>query len=201
MVKKVRNRVLLPRKFTLASVECSVIKWKWSPVTNVRSLLVREMYSDNGTLSPCSLQYWLMNHCVQNTTSRRSLFEKLRNSEIIFLIIVSLKSRMKNSIIQELNAEVDRIIGNKLFAVKSWQRYDQVYKLYIQTVHRVAKWKKKTVYWQNLFMKSFKFVSCQFQGWTSCRSFAPGLHVAYQAYTPSLYEFCSLILCARKRDS
>ena len=43
------------------------------------------------------------------------MFEKLRNSEIIFLIIVSLKSGMENSIIQELNAEADRIIGNTFF--------------------------------------------------------------------------------------
>ena len=43
-------------------------------------------------------------------TSGLSVFEKLKNSEIIFLIIVSLKSGMENSIIQELNAEVDRII-------------------------------------------------------------------------------------------
>ena len=43
-------------------------------------------------------------------TSRRSVFKNLRNSEVIFLIIVSLKSGMKNSLIQELNAQADRII-------------------------------------------------------------------------------------------
>ena len=132
LVKKVRNRVLLPGKFTLVYVECSVIKWKWSTATKVRSLLVREIYSDKGTLSPRSLHYWPMNHCVQNTTSRRSVFENLRNSEIIFLIIVSLKSVMENSIIQELNAEANRIIGNKLLPAKSRQRYEQVYKLFIE---------------------------------------------------------------------
>ena len=36
-----------------------------------------------------------------------------------FLIIVSLKSGMENSIIQEINAEADRIIGNKLLPAKS----------------------------------------------------------------------------------
>ena len=58
-----------------------------------------------------------MNHCVRNTTSRRSVFEKLGNSEIIFLIIISLKSGMENSIIQELNAEADRIILLFFFSV------------------------------------------------------------------------------------
>ena len=58
-----------------------------------------------------------MNHCVRNTTSRRSVFKKLRNSEIIFLIIVSLKSGMENSIIQELNAQADRIILLFFFSV------------------------------------------------------------------------------------
>ena len=65
-------------------------------VEMVASLLVRGMHSDNGTLSPRSLQYWPINHRVQNTTSQRSMFEELRNSEIILLIIVSLKSGMKN---------------------------------------------------------------------------------------------------------
>ena len=40
------------------------------------------------------------------------MFEKLRNSEIIFLMIVSLKSGMENSMIQELNAEADRIMSS-----------------------------------------------------------------------------------------
>ena len=60
------------------------------------------------------------------------MFEKLRNSEIIFLIIVSLKSGMENLIIRELNAEADRIIGNKLLPAKSLQQYEQVYKLFIE---------------------------------------------------------------------
>ena len=88
------------------------------------------MYRDNGTLSPHSLQYCPMNHCVRNTTSRRSVFEKLRNRETIFLILVLLKSGMENSIIQKLNAEVDRIMGNKLLPAKSRQRYEQVHKLF-----------------------------------------------------------------------
>ena len=36
---------------------------------------------------------------------------------------------MENLIIQELNAEADRTIGNKLLPVKSRKRYEQVYKL------------------------------------------------------------------------
>ena len=39
---------------------------------------------------------------------------------------------MENSIIQELNAEVDRIIGNKLLPAKSRKRYEQVYKLFTE---------------------------------------------------------------------
>ena len=73
-----------------------------------------------------------MNHCVRNPTSRRTVFEKLRNSEITFLIIISLKSGMENSIIQELSAEADRIIDNKLLLAKSRQRYAHVYKLFIE---------------------------------------------------------------------
>ena len=60
------------------------------------------------------------------------MFKKLRNSEIIFFIIVSLKSEMENSIIQELNAEADRIIDNTLLPAKSRERYKQVYKLFIE---------------------------------------------------------------------
>ena len=79
-----------------------------------------------------------MSHCVQNTTPRRSVFEKLRNNKIIFLIIVSLKSEMENSVIQELNAKADRIIGNTLLPAKSRQRYEQVYKLFIVLPHFVT---------------------------------------------------------------
>ena len=39
---------------------------------------------------------------------------------------------MKNSIIQELNAEADRIIGNRLLPAKSRKRYEQVYKLFTE---------------------------------------------------------------------
>ena len=39
---------------------------------------------------------------------------------------------MENSIIQELNTEVDRITGNKLLPAKSRQRYEEVYKLFIE---------------------------------------------------------------------
>ena len=39
---------------------------------------------------------------------------------------------MENSIIQELNAEVDRIIGNKLLPAKSRKRYEQVYQLFTE---------------------------------------------------------------------
>ena len=39
---------------------------------------------------------------------------------------------MENSIIQELNAEADRIIGNKLLPAKFRKRYDQVYKLFTE---------------------------------------------------------------------
>ena len=39
---------------------------------------------------------------------------------------------MENSIIQELNAEADKIIGNKLLPAKSRQRYEHVYKLFIE---------------------------------------------------------------------
>ena len=39
---------------------------------------------------------------------------------------------MENSIIQELNAEADRIIGNKLLPAKSQKRYEQVYKLFTE---------------------------------------------------------------------
>ena len=42
--------------FYQASVECSH-KMEISTTIKVRSLLVREMYRDNGTLSPRSLQY------------------------------------------------------------------------------------------------------------------------------------------------
>ena len=96
----------------------------WNAVTT-SSHKMEMKYSDRGTLVQRqrypflsrSLQYWPMNHCVRNTTSRRSLFKKLRNREIIFLIIVSLKSGMENSIIQELNAEADRIIMLFFFSV------------------------------------------------------------------------------------
>ena len=89
----------------------------WNAV--IRSRHKMEMkYSDEGRLvqrqpyplPSRSLQYWPMNHCVRNITSRRSVFEKLRNTEVIFLITVSLKSGIENSIILELNAEADRII-------------------------------------------------------------------------------------------
>ena len=108
-------------------------------------------YSDRGTLvqrqrhprPSRSLQSSPMNHCVQNTTSRRSMFEKLRNSEMIFLIIVSLKSGMENSIIQELNAEADRIISLFFFSCHLFP--------YLH--------KSCLISWQNLFMKHFKFVS------------------------------------------
>ena len=119
-------------------------KMEISTATKVSSLLVQETYSDNGTLSPRSLQHLPMNHCVQNTTPRRAVFEMLRNSKIIFLIIVSLKSGMENSIIQELNAEADKIIGNTLLPAKSRQRYEQVYKRFIELPY---------------FVKHFKFVS------------------------------------------
>ena len=105
-------------------------------VCGMQSHKMEMKYSDKGTLSPRSrnvqrqryplprsLRYWPMKHCIQNTTSRRSVFEKLSNSEIIFSIIVSLKSGMENSIIQEFNAEADRIIANKLLPAKSRQRY------------------------------------------------------------------------------
>ena len=39
---------------------------------------------------------------------------------------------MENSIIGELNAEADRIIGNKLLPATSRKRYKQVYKLFIE---------------------------------------------------------------------
>ena len=39
---------------------------------------------------------------------------------------------MENSIIQELNAEADRIIGHKLLKAKSRKRYEQVYKLFTE---------------------------------------------------------------------
>ena len=111
----------------------------WNAVITSRHKMEMK-YSDRGTLvqrqryplPSRSLQYWPMNHRIRNTNSRRSVFKKLRNSEIIFLIIVSLKSGMENSIIQELNAEVDRIIGNKLLPVKFRKRYEHVYKLFIE---------------------------------------------------------------------
>ena len=89
----------------------------WNAVITSRHKMEMK-YSDRGTLvqrqryplPSRSPQYWPMNHCVRNTTSRRSVFEKLRNSKIIFLIIASLKSGMENSIIQESNAEADRIM-------------------------------------------------------------------------------------------
>ena len=126
-----------------------------------------------------------MNHCVRNTTAWRSVFEQLKNSEMTFLIIVSLKSRMENSIIQELSAETDRIIGNKLLPALSRERYAQVYKLFIEwqneketffvlrgNPHCVFQWKNSYPYlhkaclisWLNLFMKHFKFVSWQSGG-------------------------------------
>ena len=112
------------------------------------------MYSDNGSLCSRSLQYWPMEHCVRNTTSRRSVFEKLRNSEMTFLIIVSLKSGKENSIIQELSAEADRIIGNRLLPAKSRWR-----KNLIPHLHKTC-----FISWHNLFMKHFKFVSWQSGG-------------------------------------
>ena len=39
---------------------------------------------------------------------------------------------MENSIINELNAEAERIIGNKLLPAKSRKRYEQVYKLFTE---------------------------------------------------------------------
>ena len=39
---------------------------------------------------------------------------------------------MENSIIQELNAEADRIIGNTLLPAKSRKRYERVYKLFTE---------------------------------------------------------------------
>ena len=67
--------------------------------------------------------YTSINHSVQKTTSRRSVFEEFRHSERIF---VSLKSGMDNLDIQELIAEADRIIANKLLPAKSRQRYEGV---------------------------------------------------------------------------
>ena len=132
------------------------------------------MFSDNGTRSPRSLQYWPMNHCVRNTTLRRSVFETLRNSEIVFLIIVSLQSGMENSIIQELNAEVDRIIGNKLLPAKSRQRYEQVYKVFIE--------------WQNEKKMFFVFREnphCVFQ-W---KNLFPYLHKSCRVSSHNLFTY------------
>ena len=91
-----------------------------------------------------SLQYWPMSHRVLNTTPRRSVFEKLSNSKIIFLTIVSVKSVMENSIIQELNAEADRII--LLFFFFSCHLFPYLHKSCL-------------ISWQILFTKHFKFVS------------------------------------------
>ena len=63
----------------------------WNAVITSRHKMEMK-YSDKGTLVQRQwyplpsrfLQYWPMNHCVRNTTSRRSVFEKLRNSEILF---------------------------------------------------------------------------------------------------------------------
>ena len=39
---------------------------------------------------------------------------------------------MENSILQELNAEAERIIGNRLLPAKSRKRYEHVYKLFTE---------------------------------------------------------------------
>ena len=51
---------------------------------------------------------------------------------------------MENSIIQELNAEADRIIDNTLLPAKSRQRYEQVYKLFIELPHFVTQFVYET---------------------------------------------------------
>ena len=75
------------------------IQQQWYPLPSFTAVLTNE---------PLRTEYNF------TTFERWEMFEKLRNSEIIFFIIVSLKSGMENSIIHELNAEADRIIGNKL---------------------------------------------------------------------------------------
>ena len=98
-------------KFTFAPVIYSVVKWK---------------YSDNGTLSPRSvnaqrqwypLPSFTAPHCTTDRwtiayrTSRRLIFEELGNSEIIFRawpkVIIGRKS-IEDSIIPELNAEAEK---------------------------------------------------------------------------------------------
>ena len=74
----------------------------WNAVITSRHKMEMK-YSDKGTLvqrqrytlPSRSLQYWLMNHCVRNTTSRRSVLEKLINSEIVFSKIRRWKWRIK----------------------------------------------------------------------------------------------------------
>ena len=65
-----RNRVLLPEKFILASVECGVIKWKWSTATTVPYHLVH-----------CSTDQWTIAyrkqlHDVQCLKSLQGVFQK-----------------------------------------------------------------------------------------------------------------------------
>ena len=52
---------------------------------------------------------------------------------------------MENSIIQELNAEADKIIGNTLLPAKYRQRYEQVYKLFIELPHFVTQFVHETL--------------------------------------------------------
>ena len=51
---------------------------------------------------------------------------------------------MEDSIIQEWNAEADRIIGNTLLPAKSWQRYEHVYKLFIELPYFVTQFVHET---------------------------------------------------------
>ena len=96
--KKARKHWKILKKPYLCACDCLENKKKTSLFrSSVECRHKMKMkYSDKGTLvqrqryplPSGSLQYWPMNHCVRNTTSRRSVFEN-----------VSLLSGMENSII------------------------------------------------------------------------------------------------------
>ena len=67
---------------------------------------------------------------------------------------------MDNSIMQELNAEADRIIGNTLLPAKPRQQYEQVYKLFIELPYFVTQlFVHETFYVRSVAVGGLAFLS------------------------------------------
>ena len=124
-------------------------------------------YSDKGTLvqrqryplPSRSLQYWLMNHCVRNTSSRRSVFENIFDN--CFVIIGN--GEFNHTWIKFRGGQNHRqqIVAGDFFSFH-----------FSPYLHKAC-----LIPWQNLFMKHFKFVSWQSGGSvprTPRRGFAHG---------------------------